>query len=59
MRGDVAEEAQDPYLAGHATVHTTARYDRRGAAAQQQAAERPHVPYIANSCYWSLCWNSG
>ena len=38
-------------LAGHSSVETTARYDRRGLRSRQSAVQRLAVPYVRRSAY--------
>lgn len=51
--GDLLESGVDlstvKEMAGHASVQTTARYDRRGEAAKRKASGALSVPYIARS----------
>ncbi len=43
---EFADLATVERMAGHASVATTARYDRRDHAVQRKAAAQLHVPYF-------------
>ena len=44
-----ADLAAVQQLAGHRSVTTTARYDRRPEAARRQAARRVRIPYVSRA----------
>jgi integrase len=50
--GDLLEAGGGPSygaeMAGHASVSTTGRYDRRDHSVQRKAAEQLHVPYLTH-----------